>query len=205
MCPSASRSSPAGRRQSSDGTTRIVSTGSVASRRRAKSSARSESTSAQFASSITTHHRALCAVPGEHREHLPAHHDRFLDRQHPLGVGQQRRRPEADGREELIGEGVGDGGLALVAAAPHHPQVPVAAEELADEGRLPDPRVPRISTTRAPWVRTCASRASRTASSGSRPTNSASCTVLGCAGLRGDDGEPWAEPAAEGLVVPVAV
>ena len=53
---------------------------------------------------------------------------------------QQRGPPEADTGEELVDQGVGDGGLALVAAPPDHRQVPVTADELADQGGLPDPR-----------------------------------------------------------------
>ena len=102
MWPSASRTRPVGSRASSDGTTRIVSTGCAASLRSAKSSARNESTSAQCASSMTTATGPACrtgstprgsagpprSVP---RPALPA-------RCAPVAQRPGRRRPKRAGR-----------------------------------------------------------------------------------------------------------
>ena len=55
---------------------------------------------------------------------------------------QQRGPPQTNGREQLVDQGVGDAGLALVAAAPDRRQVRVIAEERVDQGGLPDPRCP---------------------------------------------------------------
>ncbi len=88
------------------------------------------------------HHRSRDAAPDQRGENQAAHHDRFLDRQHPLDVRQERASPEAHGPEELVHQGVGDGGLALVATAAYRRQVRVVVEESADQRGLADPRSP---------------------------------------------------------------
>ena len=67
--------------------------------------------------------------------------------------------PDADGRKELVDEGVGDSGLALVATASDHHHVAVTPEELADQCGLPDSlRTPYQGEAGAVGARPCEQR-----------------------------------------------